>query len=74
MLLRLPPEGIQKLLDNYEKTVSSIKKNAMSMSWSMRGGMSYMDILNMSASERSFIKEIIDKNVEITKSTGIPYF
>ena len=44
------------------------------MSWHMRGGASYEDILNMSVSERSSIAEIIESNMEITKKNQIPFF
>jgi hypothetical protein len=44
------------------------------MSWYMRGGASYVDILNMSITERSTINEIIESNMEITKKNQIPFF
>jgi hypothetical protein len=74
MLLRLDPEGIQKLVDNYEKAVIDIKKSAMSMAWYMRGGATYEDILNMSSTERGQLAELIDSNLEITKKSGLPFF
>lgn len=73
-LLRLDPEGIQKLLENYEKIVDQIKKSAMSMAWYMRGGATYEDILNMSTTEREHLKELIDSNLETTKKSGLPFF
>lgn len=73
-LLRLDPEGIQRLLENYEKIVEDIKKSAMSMAWYMRGGATYEDILNMSSTEREFLKELIDSNLETTKKSGMPFF
>jgi len=44
------------------------------MSWYMRGGVSYEDILNMSSFERQQISEIIENNMEITKKSQIPFF
>lgn len=73
-LLRLDPEGIEKLLENYEKIVDDIKRSAMSMAWYMRGGVTYEDVLNMSATEREFLKELIDGNLETTKKSGLPFF
>lgn len=73
-LLRLDPEGIQRLLENYEKIVDQIKKSAMSMAWYMRGGVTYEDVLNMSSTEREFLKELIDGNLETTKKSGLPFF
>lgn len=73
-LLNLPPDKIQKLIENYEKSIKEIKKNAISMAWHMRGGMSYEDIMNMSADERQQINELIESNIETTKKTQMPFF
>jgi hypothetical protein len=40
----------------------------------MRGGASYVDILNMSTAERKEIASIIESNLDITKKTQLPYF
>jgi hypothetical protein len=57
-----------------EKECTGIKKNAMSLSWYMRGGISYEDILNMSSEERSQIVELVNSNLETTKKSGQPFF
>lgn len=44
------------------------------MSWHMRGGASYEDILNMSVMERIEINNLIERNMEVTKKTQLPYF
>lgn len=44
------------------------------MSWYMRGGVSYTDVLNMSLSERKTISKIIDQNLETTKKSQMPFF
>jgi hypothetical protein len=44
------------------------------MSWYMRGGATYEDILNMSDAERKSINEIIESNLEITKQSQLPFF
>lgn len=73
-LLRLGPEGVQKLLDQYEKECSAIKKNCLSLAWYMRGGVSYEDILNMSNEERDHIQKIVESNLDITKKSQLPFF
>jgi hypothetical protein len=70
----LAPEAIKKLLDQYENDVKEVKASALSMSWSMRGGASYEDILNMSTDERKAIADLIENNIEITKKSQLPYF
>jgi hypothetical protein len=67
-------ESIKKLLDGYDKEVHDIKKNCLTMSWYMRGGASYEDILNMSANERESLNKIIEDNLETTKKTQMPFF
>ena len=44
------------------------------MSWYMRGGVTYEDILNMSAQERNEIRSIIDSNLDVTKKSQMPFF
>ena len=73
-LLHLDHEGVKKLIDNMEEECASIKKNALSMSWYMRGGVTYEDVLNMSVEEREEIKKIIDSNLEVTKKSQLPFF
>ena len=57
-----------------EKEADFIKVSALKFSWYMRGGVSYIDILNMSARERQIISNIIDENLEATKKSGLPFF
>lgn len=73
-LLVLGFEDIKKLIDQMEEDCKAIKANALKMSWYMRGGANYEDILNMSASEREAINKIIEDNLEITKTSKLPFF
>lgn len=73
-LLRLNHEAAQKLFDKYEQETDKIKKTALQLSWYMRGGATYEDVLNMSITERNIISEQIKENLEITKKSGLPFF
>ena len=73
-LLAGKPEDIKKLLEQYEKDVDNIKSNALSLSWYMRGGVTYEDVLNMSESERKAIADIVENNLEVTKKSNLPFF
>lgn len=73
-LLILAPEDIQKLIDGMEKECETIKKSALSLTWYMRGGVSYTDVLNMSIEERNSISALVDSNLETTKKTQLPFF
>ena len=57
-----------------EKETLDIKENAIRMSWHMRGGVTYEDILNMSGDERNAISKLMTDNYETTKKSGLPFF
>jgi len=57
-----------------EKECNQIKKNAITLSWFMRGGITYNDIMNMSRFERESINELVNNNLETTKKTQLPFF
>jgi len=40
----------------------------------MRGGISYDDAMALSSQEREIIGNIIKKNMETTKESGLPFF
>lgn len=40
----------------------------------MRGAVSYEDVLNMSNEEREEINSLVEKNLETTKKSGLPFF
>lgn len=73
-LLRLDHEAAQKLFDKYEEDVNKIKKLSLQLSWYMRGGATYEDVLNMSAQERESLSTLIEENLETTKKTNLPFF
>ena len=57
-----------------EKECNAIRKNALILTWYMRGGVSYEDVLNMSDIERKLISEIVEHNLEVTKSSQLTFF
>lgn len=73
-LLYLDAPGIEKLIEQMEKEVRAVKKNAQRIAWYMRGGISYVDVLNMSPDELKMANELIDDNLETTKKTQLPFF
>ena len=73
-LLSLDPEGIRELIQKYEEYTQGLKSNALTLSWYMRGGATYEDVLNMSLSERKAINKIIEEHLETTKKTQMPFF
>ena len=57
-----------------ESETNDIRQEAIKMAWYMRGGVSYTDVLNMSIAEREHIGELIERNMETTKKTQMPFF
>lgn len=57
-----------------EKDCIDIKNDSLKMSWFMRGGISYTDVLNLSIEERKAINKIIEDNLETTKNSQLPFF
>jgi hypothetical protein len=44
------------------------------MSWYMRGGMTYEQVMLLSTSERNMLSKLIKDNLETTKKSGLPFF
>jgi hypothetical protein len=65
---------VSQLIDNLEKESDEIKRSSIKLSWFMRGGATYEDILNMSGMERTAIVELIEENLETTKKSGMNFF
>jgi hypothetical protein len=57
-----------------EKEANDLKAQCLKMSWHMRGGGSYEDVLNMSFKEREMIAELIKANLETTQKSKLPFF
>ena len=57
-----------------EKETVDIKREALQLSWYMRGGISYDQALQLSVTERTIISELIKENLETTKKSGLPFF
>ena len=72
--MTLTNEEIVDLLDGYDKESKALKKEALTLAWYMRGGLSYEEAMYLSQSERETIGKIIESNMEVAKKTGMPFF
>ena len=54
--------------------IKGIHLNAVRLSWYMRGGVNFIDIMNMSHDQIDAINKIIDDNLETTKKSKLPFF
>ena len=57
-----------------EKEANDIRANCLKMSWYLRGGGTYEDVLNMSFKERNMINDLIKENWETTNKSKMPHF
>lgn len=62
------------MITTMDTEAADIRREAVRMSWYMRGGMTYEQILNLSWEERVQINELIKDNLETTKKTNLPFF
>lgn len=65
---------IVEYLEQLDKESRAIRNESMKLSWWMRGGATYEDIIMMSRSERDMIGKLIEDNMEATKKSGLPFF
>lgn len=57
-----------------DQEADSIRKQSLKMSWYMRGGATYEDVMQMSNQERKMVSELIKDNLETTKNSKLPFF
>jgi hypothetical protein len=57
-----------------DKETVDIRREALQLSWYMRGGITYDQALQLSVGERTLISELIKENLETTKKSGLPFF
>ena len=57
-----------------EKETVDIRREALTMCWYMRGGITYDQAMQLSTSERSVISQLVKDNLETTKKSGLPFF
>ena len=62
------------IIESMEKEAKSIREESFKLSWYMRGGITYDQVLLLSHSERLMISELAKDNMETTKKSGLPFF
>ena len=67
-------EGINEMVKDYELESKAIKDELFRICWYMRGGVTYTESLMLSYEDREIIGKIIEKNLEITKESGMNFF
>lgn len=54
--------------------IDRLDRNAIKMSWYMRGGITYNDIMNMTGKQVDSLNSVIEENLETTKKSKMPFF
>ena len=72
--MTLTNEEIVELLDEFDKGSKAIKKNILTSCWYMRGSIQLDDAMLLSPDDRTMINDIIKDNMEVTKTSGLPFF
>lgn len=62
------------MVDQMDQEADSIRQQSLKMSWYMRGGATYDDVMQMSFRERTLISDLIKENLETTKTSKLPFF
>ena len=57
-----------------EQEAKSIREESFKLSWHMRGGITYEQVLQLSTNERQMIAALAKENMETTKKTNLPFF
>ena len=62
------------MVDRMDQEAKDIRQQSLKMSWYMRGGATYEDVLQMSNQERELVASLIKENLDTTKSSKLPFF
>ena len=67
-------DGVEKLIKEFDENTKAIKEELLRICWFMRGGIGYNESHMLTFEEREIISKIIEKNLETTKESGMPFF
>lgn len=73
-LLILTLDEIEELEEQYLKDIDNIRAECYKMAWHMRGAVSVSEMMMMSYTDRTAVADLIKEHMEITKTSGLPYF
>lgn len=57
-----------------EREAKQIKQEIFRICWSMRGGITLEQAMQLGFQDRVAIADLIKENLETTKKSGLPYF
>jgi len=72
--LNLDLEGINNLIQEYEKDTKAIREELFRICWYMRGSLSFSESFLLTPEDKEIITVIIEDNLKATKDSGLPFF
>ena len=57
-----------------DREAHDIRQENLRLTWYMRGGINYEQVMQLSSQERQMISQIAKENIETTKKTKLPWF
>jgi hypothetical protein len=72
--LKLSADQINKLILEYSDNTRALKEDLLRICWFMRGGIGYDECHMLTHDEKLIVSKIIEKNLETTKESGMPFF
>jgi len=73
-LLTLDIPEIEAEIAKMENESKALKKEIFQMAWYMRGGLSFTEAYMLDLQDREIISKIVEENLEMTKSSQMPFF
>lgn len=67
-------EEINKIVQDFERDTKAMKDELFTICWYMRGSLTFSEAYMLSPEDRIIIGRIIEKNLETTKESGLPFF
>lgn len=67
-------DEINDLIEEYHSNTRALKEDLLRICWFMRGGIGYDECHMLTHDEKIIISKIIEKNLETTKESGMPFF
>jgi hypothetical protein len=61
-------------VESLDREASDIKSDNLRLTWYMRGGVTYEQVMQLSSAERQMISDLAKENIETTKKTQLPWF
>lgn len=72
--MQLNIEEIENLVKQQDNEAKAIKEELLRICWYMRGGLSYSESHLLTPEERNSVNKLIEHNLEMTKTSGLPFF